>query len=93
MARAGYTHGSSLPLVQDGGLAIRYLPHLESTVVLYVPESSLTDERADLGWAARAIARRKRLTQLRISGNEPTICRAHLISVLSPDPERLSLHS
>ncbi|OHB64546.1 MAG: hypothetical protein A2Y77_14095 [Planctomycetes bacterium RBG_13_62_9] len=36
----------SLLLVQDGGLAIRYWPHLESTVVLGIHEKSLTDERA-----------------------------------------------
>ncbi len=32
-------------------------------------------------------ARRKRLTQLRISGNEPTICRSHLIKVLTLMPK------
>jgi hypothetical protein len=30
-------------------LAVRYLPHLESTVVLYDHESSLTEERAGIG--------------------------------------------
>jgi uncharacterized Fe-S cluster-containing radical SAM superfamily protein len=34
-----------------------------------------------------AIAKRKKLRQLRISGNEPTICREHLIQVLALIPE------
>jgi uncharacterized Fe-S cluster-containing radical SAM superfamily protein len=34
-----------------------------------------------------SMARRKRLTQLRISGNEPTICRSHLIKVLALIPK------
>jgi uncharacterized Fe-S cluster-containing radical SAM superfamily protein len=34
-----------------------------------------------------SIARRKRLNQLRISGNEPTICREHLIRVLELIPK------
>lgn len=33
-----------------------------------------------------AIARKKGFTQIRISGNEPTLCRAHLIKVLSLVP-------
>jgi hypothetical protein len=39
---AGYTLFFSLPLVKDGGLAIRYLPHLESTVVLEIHKHSLS---------------------------------------------------
>ena len=34
-----------------------------------------------------AIAKKKKLRQLRISGNEPTICREHLIKVLEQIPE------
>src|SRR3990172_919166 len=34
-----------------------------------------------------AIAKKKKLRQLRISGNEPTICREHLIKVLELIPE------
>jgi uncharacterized Fe-S cluster-containing radical SAM superfamily protein len=34
-----------------------------------------------------AIAKRKKLRQLRISGNEPTICREHLIRVLELIPK------
>jgi uncharacterized Fe-S cluster-containing radical SAM superfamily protein len=33
------------------------------------------------------IARKKRLSQMRISGNEPTLCREHLINVLKLIPE------
>ncbi|GFO97023.1 radical SAM domain-containing protein, partial [groundwater metagenome] len=36
-----------------------------------------------------AIAKRKKLRQLRISGNEPTICREHLIRVLELIPSEL----
>jgi len=34
-----------------------------------------------------SIARKKRLNQLRISGNEPTICRGHLVNVLGLIPK------
>jgi uncharacterized Fe-S cluster-containing radical SAM superfamily protein len=37
-----------------------------------------------------SIAQRKNLNQLRISGNEPTICREHLIRVLELIPEEYS---
>ncbi len=37
-----------------------------------------------------AIARRKRFSQVRISGNEPTICRAHLLKVIAAIPHDLT---
>ncbi len=39
---AEYIFGFSRLLVQDGGLAIRYLPHLKSAVVLVIHENSLS---------------------------------------------------
>lgn len=47
--RRGYTFSFSRLLVQDGGLAIRYLPHLKSAVGLVIHENSLSISEQETG--------------------------------------------